>query len=227
MSRSSDNVTARPARWRAALLPIAMTAAGFGLTLLIFYPGLMTIDARFIYDDIAIGFLGDWQSPVMAMLWKLIDPIAAGSASMFLLIASLYWLAFGMLALTIARRSGALAAALLILAASPPALVMLGMIWRDILFGGTWLMGAALAFTIADRWNRLRTFVQMLAAGLLAFGVLLRPNALVAAPVLFAYIAWPASFSWKRAAIVAAPAGIALFALLQLVYYGALGATRQ
>ena len=42
-----------------------MTAAGFVLTLYVFYPGIMTSDARYVYQDIAKGFFGDWQSPVM------------------------------------------------------------------------------------------------------------------------------------------------------------------
>ena len=31
---------------------------------MIFYPGIMTYDAKFVYEDIAKGVLGDWQSPV-------------------------------------------------------------------------------------------------------------------------------------------------------------------
>src|SRR3954452_2755892 len=118
----------------AILLILSMTAGGFSLTLLVFYPGVMTFDARYVYQDIAAGFLGDWQSPVMTVLWSWIDPIAPGPASMFLLIATLYWSAFGLLAFTIAQRSLALGAALLVLALSPPAFALIGIIWRDVLF---------------------------------------------------------------------------------------------
>jgi hypothetical protein len=47
-----------------------MVVAGFGLTLAVFYPGLMTIAAGFIYQDTVEGFRGDWQSPVMTALWR-------------------------------------------------------------------------------------------------------------------------------------------------------------
>ena len=179
-----------------------MIAVGFGLTLLVFYPGVMTYDAQFVYQDIAKGFRGDWQSPVMIVLWALIDPIAPGAGSMFLLIVTFYWLAFGLLAFTVARRSIWLAVVLLLLALSPPAFVFVGIIWRDVLFASTWLLAAALAFAVAEREAKLRVPIQALALGLLAFGVLLRPNALIAAPILGAYIVWPAQFSWKRAAII-------------------------
>lgn len=226
--RSPENAHAIPMLLRRSiLLIVAMTAAGFGLTLLVFYPGVMTYDARYVYDDIATGFLGDWQSPVMTVLWSLIDPIVPGSGSMFLLIVTLYWLAFGLLALTIARQSIRMALAVLLLAVSPPAFVFLGIIWRDVLFASTWLLSAVLSFAFADRNNKLRMAAQVIALGLLALGVLLRPNALIAAPVLGAYIVWPAEFSWKRTAIILVPAAVGLFALVQVVYYGALGSTRQ
>jgi hypothetical protein len=217
----------RRSRRRSILLILAMTAGGFGLTLQVFYPGVMTEDARYVYEDIAKGFLGDWQSPVMTVLWSLIDPIAPGSGSMFLLTATLYWLAFGLLAITIASRSVWLAIALLLLAVFSPAFVFLGIIWRDVLLASTWLLSAALSFAFADRNTRTRMPIQAIALCLLAVGVLLRPNALIAAPVLGAYIAWPSRFSWKRAAIFFVPATLGFFALVQVVYYGVLGAVRQ
>jgi len=204
-----------------------LAACGFCLTLSVFYPGVMTYDARYVYEHIAAGFLGDWQSPVMTVLWSLIDPLAPGAASMFLLIAALYWLGFGLLAVTVARRSSALEAALLLLALSPPAFVFAGIIWRDILLGATWLLASALVFACAagSGWRRLSA--QAAALFLLALGVMLRPNALVAAPVLAAYLIWPAQFSWRLAALIFVPAAAVLFALMQVTYYGVLGAERQ
>src|SRR5664279_797126 len=145
---------------RTPLLIAAMTAAGFALTLYVFYPGIMTFDALYVYKDMAKGFYGDWQSPVMIVLWSLIDPIAPGSGSMFLLIATFYWLAFGLLAFTMARRSVWRAVVLMLLAVSPPAFVFVGIIWRDVLFASTWLLSAALAFAVADRNAKLRVPIQ-------------------------------------------------------------------
>jgi hypothetical protein len=212
---------------RAALAIGVAIALCFGLTLLVFYPGVWTYDARFVYEDIAKGFRGDWQSPVMTSLWSLIDPIAPGAASLFLLIATLYWLSFGLLAFTLARRSIWLAFVLLVLALSPSAFVFVGMLWRDVLFASTWLVAATLVFAVAGSGHRLRVPIQCVALALLALGVLLRPNALIAAPLLAASILWPAQFSLKRAAILYMPVALGLFALIQVIYYGALGAVRQ
>src|SRR5580765_1074684 len=111
-----------------------LLAAGFGLTMLIFYPGVMTYDAKFVYEDIAKGTLGDWQSPVMAWLWGLIDPVAPGAGSMFLLIAT------------------------------------------------------TVAFAASEQRSPIRLTGQALALALVILGMLLRPNALLAAPILAAYI---------------------------------------
>jgi hypothetical protein len=202
-------------------------AAGYVLTLVIFYPGIMTYDAKFVYEDIGKGVVGDWQSPVMVALWWVIDPIAPGAGSMFLLIATGYWLGFGILAFALARRSTAAALLLLLLALMPPAFVFVGIIWRDVLFAISWLLAAAIAFAVVEADARFRIPIQGLALALCAFGVLLRPNALIAAPILCAYIIWPSRISAERTAILFVPAMVALFTLVQVVYYGMLGATRQ
>jgi hypothetical protein len=204
-----------------------MTAAGFGLTVLVFYPGYSTADARYVYADAMAWHFGDWQSPAMAALWRLIDPIAPGSASMFLLTASLYWLAFGMLAFSAGRRSVWLGLATPLVALVPPAFFFVGMVWRDSLFGVIWLFAAVLAFLAADHAARWRVAIQALGLLLVAFGVLLRPNALVAAPILATYIIWPMRVDLKRLAFAFVPALVLFYALVPIVYYDILGAQRQ
>jgi hypothetical protein len=225
MPLSADHM--QPTRRRLYLAVAAQIAAGYGLTLLIFYPGIMTFDAKFVYEYIAKGVLGDWQSPVMTVLWGVIDPIAPGPGSMFLLIASSYWLGFGLLAFALARRSSRLALLLPLLALMPPAFVFVGIIWRDVLFAIAWLLAAVIAFATAERGARFRVPAQGLALTLCAFGVLLRPNAVIAAPILGAYIAWPCRMELRRTAILFVPAMVGFFCLAQVVYYGALGAIRQ
>ncbi len=212
---------------RSILAIAAMTAAGFALTLYVFYPGVMTFDALYIYKDMAKGFFGDWQSPVMIVVWSLVDPIAPGTGSLLILTVTLYWSAFAVIALKIAQRSFWLAALMPVLAMSPPVFILVGIIWRDILFGVVWLLAAGLVYAVAGCRQRVRAPAQLVAFGLLAFGVMLRPNALTAAPILAAYILWPACFAWKRAALLYVPAALGLFGLVQVVYYDVLGATRQ
>jgi hypothetical protein len=209
------------------LLVSALTAGCFGLTLLFLYPGYLTNDATFVYGYVQDWHLGDWQSPLETMLWWLIDPIAPGSASMFLLIVTLYWLGFGIIAATVARRSVALALVVPLLGLTPPAFILLSMIWRDILFSGTWLVAAAIVYATADRGGPLRRTAQLVALVLIGFGILLRPNAITAAPFLFAYAIWPARFEWKRTALIFVPAVIAGYGLIHLIYYEILQVKRE
>src|SRR5262245_1983964 len=133
----------------SALLIAAIVAAGYALTMLAFYPGYLTNDATYVYQFMQEWRFGDWQSPLMSMLWWLIDPIAPGPGSMFLLIATLYWLGFGLVALAVARRPGMLALVVPVLALVPPAFMLLGMIWRDVLFAAVWLLAAAIVYVNA------------------------------------------------------------------------------
>ena len=213
--------------WPARLAVCVLILAGYGLTLLVFYPGVMTYDAKYVFEDITKSVLGDWQSPAMTVLWRLINPIAPGSGSMFLVIITAYWLAFGTLAFALARRTVLLAVLLPLLALTPPAFVFAGIIWRDVLFSVTWLLAGSIAFIAVGRGTIARLSLQTLALALCGFGVLLRPNALIAAPLLAAYAIWPNQFGWKRTAIMFVPAMAVFFGLVQVVYYGALGAVRQ
>jgi len=217
-----------PTYGRRAAIVIAMTIAAYALTLRVFYPGVMTWDAWYIHSYIANPPAGDWQSPVMTALWALIDPLAPGAASMFVLIATVYWLGFTVLALALARRSAWLAPAVILLALAPPAFDFVGIIWRDVLMVGSWLLAAALAYAVAQRpRDACRLAAQVLALLLLVFGFLLRPNGLFAAPILAAYLIWPVRFDLKRAAILYVPAVAALALLGPLVYYTMLGAKHE
>lgn len=218
-----------PARRPSSLILLItlLHAAGFALTIMVFYPGVMTFDAQYVYSDMAAGRFGDWQSPVMGWLWSLVDPIAPGPASIFLVTAASYWLGFALLSLTLAHRSAWLALVTPLLALSPPAFAFVGMIWRDVLFACGWLLAAVIIVATAESRATARVSAQAVALGLLVFGVLLRPNAILAAPILAAYAIWPQRFVLRRAALLYLPAVAVLVVLIQVVYYGIFDAMRQ
>jgi hypothetical protein len=217
-----------PSQSRLLIASVAiLLAIGFGLTLLIFYPGVMTFDAKYLHEYAIKGTMGDWQSPVMVWLWSLIDPIVPGAGSMFLLIAISYWLGFGILTLTLACRGRMTALLLPLLALTPPSLTLAGIIWRDVLLATCWLLAASLAFAVSGRRPWIRLTGQALALALVILGILLRPNALLAAPILAAYAIWLSLTSLRRVAIFYIPAVLIFFGAVQVVYYGVLGAKRE
>ena len=108
----------------------------------------------------------------------------------------------------------------------PPAFVFVGIIWRDV-FGnlaiGRYVSALPPLYVAAARvfhFRRLRWHC-------VASAYCCIPNALIAAPLLGAYVIWPNQFAWKRAMFMFVPAIVGFFALVQLVYYNLLGATRQ
>ena len=226
-TQNSETVGRGGASFGPIAAVLVMLAAGYAITILVFRPGYITIDAGYVYAASKDWRFGDWQSPAMSAVWALIDPLAPGAWSMFLLIATAYWLGFGLLALAAARRSAWLGVATPLVALAPPAFLFVGMIWRDVLFAVAWLLAVTSTFVVADRAARARLPVQALALALVAFGVLLRPNAILAAALLAGYIAWPARLDLKRAAILFLPAAVAFYALVPLVYYGVFDAQRQ
>src|SRR5438045_783592 len=127
MAKLQHVSTHRGAAYALALI----LAVGFGLTLVVFYPGYITVDARYVYAEARAWHFGHWQSQAMGLL------------------------------------------------------------------------------------------------GLVAYGVLLRPNAIIAAPILAAYAVSPLRLTVKRTAMVYLPAAVLFAALVPLVYYGLLGAQRQ
>src|SRR3954468_2082667 len=149
--------------FRVGLSIAALLAGGFVLTMAAFYPGYMPNDALYVYSYGQEWSFGDWQSPLMSILWRFIDPLAPGAASLFLLITTVYGLGFGLLAMTVARRSAGAGLLVPLLALTPPAFMLLVMLWRDMLFGVTWLLAAAITYAAAERPTPLRRVLQALA----------------------------------------------------------------
>jgi hypothetical protein len=170
---------------------------------------------------------GDWQSPLMSMLWWVIDPISPGPGSMFLLVAFSYWLGFALVGIALGRRSVLLGVVVPLLALVPSSFLMLAMIWRDILFASTWLLASAIVLLMADRGATARIVAAVVSLVLIGFGVLLRPTAFVAAPLLVGYALWPMRFEWRRMTILFLPALAAGFLLIHLVYYVILDVKRE
>ena len=114
----------------------------------------------------------------------------------------------------------------LVLGVVPPAFMLLTMIWRDVLFAALWLVAAAIVYVAAER-RRWRWAFQAVALICIGFGILLRPNAIIAAPLLVAYVLSPTRFDWKRTALLLFARARAGYGLIEAVYYDMLDAKRE
>jgi len=193
-----------PARRSAFLLVLLTLAAGYALTVLVFYPGYSTADARYVYADAMAWRFGDWQSPAMAVLWRLVDPLApAHRACSCSPPPCTGWRSARSRSLRRDARSGSVSRRARRLHAAGIFFRRNGLARRPIRDhlaggGGARLRGGRSYRTPARSHSSLRAVVDRLRR-------LLRPNAVVAAPFLAAYVAWPLRFELKRMAMVFLP----------------------
>src|SRR5690606_35973222 len=80
----------RAARWAAL--------AGFMATVLLFYPGWLSVDSAVQLWHARTGAYTSDHPVTMAMLWSLIDPVWQGSGGLFVLFVAGWWLALAWLA---------------------------------------------------------------------------------------------------------------------------------
>lgn len=171
----------------AALLLLAAA-----LHVALFWPGIMTWDAIRQYGQALSGRYDDWHPPAMNWLWRQLGMFASGPAPMLVLQALLYWSGTGLLALATARRGQRGAAiAIVSLALSPVALVLVGTVLKDSLFAGALLLASGL---IAGPRPQARAG-RIAAAMLLLAAATLRFNAVPACLPLLVALA-PAT--WRR-----------------------------
>ena len=70
MSHRLPETTTTRASFGARLGILVMVAAGFALTMVVFYPGYMTTDAGYVYRFMQEWSFGDWQSQQPALVSK-------------------------------------------------------------------------------------------------------------------------------------------------------------
>lgn len=181
---------------RRAILSVTIVAllitVGTAVELAAFWPGIMTWDAIRQYGQAVSGRYDDWHPPAMNWLWHQLRHGAAGPAPMLALQAMLYASGTGLLAVAALRRGqrwGSIA--ILLFAASPIALVLLGTILKDSLFAGTLLLAAGLIAMPSEhhRWPKFAAIILLIAAATLRF------NAVPACLPLLVALTPPA---WRR-----------------------------
>jgi hypothetical protein len=177
--------------------PRAIVIAGYAVFLLYAFPGFMTVESAEQLMDARTHTIGDWNSPMMSVVWWLVEAIAAGSFGMLALQSALFLAGAYVLAHRVvpARRAALAACAALLF---PPVIAPMVMIWRDAQMAGFLLAGAA-AVTSEKRPIKLVGLVLLF----LACGM--RETAAFAAlPIVVLGFAWRDQRWWRRGAIAVA-----------------------
>lgn len=185
--------------------PLAIAFALLLLSLLAFRPGVAMYDTVRQYGQVLSGHYDDWHPPVMVRLWSLLHPLGVGTAPMFLLQLTGYWLGLGLFA----RALGGLRALFVLLIAACP--LFLG--WQIVVLKDAQMIAAlAVAVGLVAHW-RLRALplpwpARLLVALCLLYALLVRSNAAFTVAPLAAFLFLPTA-GW-RLRTVAILAGIPL-----------------
>jgi hypothetical protein len=212
----SRSATALLAGGAVALL-IASVAA-------LFWPGVPMYDTVAQYRQVLGGPVDDWHPPLMARLWQLLHPLAAGPAPMFVIQVALYGVGFVLLvaALVRAARWGS-AVAVVVLAVSP---LLLG--WQMAVLKDTQMLGALLSavgivaqYRLAER--RIPIAAAAVVALLIGYATLVRANALFAT-VPLAVLLLPTNKRPLISMAIAVIGCVAVLVLTPLINHRLLGA---
>ncbi len=204
-------------RLRALLSsPAALGAAAvllFLLNTISRYPGEPSPDSDWQYAQILSDSYNDWHPPAMARLWSLLLVFGEGTGPIFVFHLLLYWLGFGLIAATLARRSRPLMAwAVLLFGAAPP-LVMLNInITKDVGLAAVLVSAFALIYRYRGEGLAMPRWVAASAMVLVIYAALVRGNAVFAVgPFLIYLFAWRSiERSGVRIALVSAVVGFLL-----------------
>ncbi|MDX3640528.1 hypothetical protein [Streptomyces sp. MB09-02B] len=162
-------------------------------TTIVFTPGFMSPDS---IDQLrqAMGRtpLTDWHPPVLSLLWRALIAVTGTPASMAALQSVVLWGALWVLARCVwgMTRSRAGSLAVLGLGLTPPVLTFVGVVWKDVHAACALLAACAVAFVglrLRDRGlsPRMRWGLLSLGVFFLAYAVLVRKNAFLAAIPMF------------------------------------------
>lgn len=128
-------------------------AVGVVLTLILLYPGFMSVDSAAHLTEARGAFFSDHHPPILAFIWRYIDMVIPGPFGMLVLQLWLLWTGLHLIANQLPGASSlARAAFMFIPIFLPPIFSILGAIWKDILMAGALVLAFGLAGQTAFFW---------------------------------------------------------------------------
>ncbi len=178
----------RAERSSSALL-LTACALGFAITLMAYFPGLMSPDSEDQLMQATSFVFRDWHPPIMALLWSPILKLHDGPIGILMLFSALYWVAFACMAIAVAVRSRVASWLLVAIAASPMMINFVGTIWKDVFVTVFFLAGLAFLVRAHYRGAPIRRRTAALLTLLFAAAALARHNSIFSGAALTA-LAW-------------------------------------
>jgi hypothetical protein len=179
----------------------------FACNLALQFPGLMTNDSVNQYAEAISGRYTDWHPPVMAWLFSVLLRIHEGPAPLFVLHMVGYWSGWWLLADATRRSGRANLAFLMPLAGLFPTFVFLNAsLNKDVGMVAAWLPAVGLLYWYRAQDRRVPLAAGLAIAALLAYGTLVRSNAVFALGPLLLFALAPAGWLRNTRLMIAAVA---------------------
>jgi putative flippase GtrA len=153
------------------------------------YPGEFNNDSSAQYAQALLGQYSDWHPPVMAWVWSRLLQISDGPVTILTIQLGLHWLGFAIIADTILCLGRPRSAWLTMLCGAFPVFLFYnGQILKDVGMASTMLVAFGLGFRYRVFSRTVPLYLLLLSAILLAYGTLVRTNAIFAFGPLFIYL---------------------------------------
>lgn len=190
ISRSWSRVFLARAIPHGQKILVLICVGGFGISLLINYPGFMVSDSYVQLFQARHGVYSDWYPPFMAFLWHFTDRIIVGPFGMLVLITGLIWLGTFLVTLYWFNKERftflSLFPALIVF--YPPLFGISGAIWHDTLMWAFLMLalGTVGSLEPVSRTRRSWAYLKLgIIASLLLMAMLTRHNAgFAAVPIM-------------------------------------------
>ncbi|HUR97087.1 MAG TPA: hypothetical protein VMZ26_03355 [Pyrinomonadaceae bacterium] len=202
------------------LIGYVICAAGFGVMLWAYYPGMMSGDSIASLGEGRSGIIYDQNSPVMSFLWGNLDRLVAGPGLMLALQLGIFWAAATVLWELAHRESLSLGLACVLFAFMPQILSQLPMIWKDLGMAVTLFLAVALVYRASKNGSVVALFLSPV---FLFYGLAARLNALPAVLPIAIWTGFVACsvFGFGRRPLTSMAIGtaycVALFVAVQIV----------
>jgi len=200
----------------------AFTVASISLIIYgVFYPGLINFDTAEMLNQAMLGYCRDWHSPTLVLIWRALNLVVPGPASLL----GLGLLLFSASALYLARWSTVrlfpCLAIVALLCFWPPLLDALVVVGKDQLFITCLMLFIALSLTTLQKGRLTGATLLWLIPLLFVAGGVRQDSAVLLTPTLFLLYRLPrgrslSSWGWKMAGAMAVISVVAAFAAVKI-----------
>jgi hypothetical protein len=177
---------ARRAEHITTYAPFCLLAILFITNLALFWPGQMTGDSHFQYEQAQTNSYTDWHPPIMAAWWRVLDKIYPGPGLLFVFHLILLYAAT---LLFMASVPSSHRWFMLMLPLMPPIPLYSSMIWKDVGFALAYLFAAALLMYLCMQRKKITYMHAIFLALALFYGTAAKFQAQYIVPIFIFGIA--------------------------------------